>query len=259
MEADPDYIKRLEDLPDHLRRAYLHGDWNIFSGLAFTELNKRVHVVKPFTLPANTKYFGGYDWGYRHPFSFILCGITMDKDIYVISYRVAQGKLPPEHAREIKKIVGNKKIKIMTAPDAFSQKGGEKIINQLRGAAPQLTWVRANDDRVQGVQTLRKLFAYEGTESGKPQLHFFENTLPVYDQVASMMYNDRKPEDVIKMDADEFGYGGDDLYDALRYALHTYLYPNKRSKKKPDVTSGQYILNRIKEEERIERASRLMF
>jgi hypothetical protein len=257
MEADPEYVRRLEDLPIHLKKAYLYGDWNIFSGLAFTELQRHVHVIKPFELPPHTKYFGGYDWGYRHPFAFTLCAITVDKKIYVVGHVGSKGKLPPEQAEMIKRLVGDKDIRIYCSPDAYALRGSIKVIDELRATAPQYSWVRANDDRVQGVQTLRKLFAYEGTKTGIPQLQFFENTEPVFDQIASMQYDDRRPEDVVKVDADDFGYGGDDLYDCLRYNLHTHLHPPKSPAKPKDINSGSYILDQIAEAERAERAARI--
>ena len=30
MANDPNYVKRLEHLPENERRAFLHGDWDIF-------------------------------------------------------------------------------------------------------------------------------------------------------------------------------------------------------------------------------------
>jgi hypothetical protein len=42
-----------------------------------------------------------------------------------------------------------------------------------------------------------------------------------------MQFDDKKPEDVMKMDADENGYGGDDAYDSLRYLLMSRATPGK--------------------------------
>ncbi|MBR6727683.1 MAG: phage terminase large subunit, partial [Clostridia bacterium] len=58
MEADPDYVKRLEALPEHKRRAHLDGDWNVFEGQVFEELRIDpahfadrcfTHAIDPFT------------------------------------------------------------------------------------------------------------------------------------------------------------------------------------------------------------------
>ena len=50
MERDPDYIKRLEALPEPWRTALLFGDWNIFMGQAFPEWSWDTHTCEPFEL-----------------------------------------------------------------------------------------------------------------------------------------------------------------------------------------------------------------
>jgi hypothetical protein len=35
----------------------------------------------------------------------------------------------------------------------------------------------------------------------------------------NMIIDDRRPEDVLKVDANEFGEGGDDSYDCARYGI----------------------------------------
>ena len=99
MEADPDYIKQLEALPEKLRKAWLEGDWNIFEGQFFSEFRTQpdmaravkdgytlsveelrdqgryTHVIEPFDISIgpsrNWTIFRSYDYGYGKPFS---CG-----------------------------------------------------------------------------------------------------------------------------------------------------------------------------------------
>ena len=47
MEADPDYIKRLDALPEKERKALKEGNWDIFDGQYFTEFDRKIHVVEP--------------------------------------------------------------------------------------------------------------------------------------------------------------------------------------------------------------------
>src|SRR3990167_1368528 len=47
MDADPEYVKRLEDLPEDKRRAYLEGDWDVFAGQVFSEFRREKHVISP--------------------------------------------------------------------------------------------------------------------------------------------------------------------------------------------------------------------
>jgi hypothetical protein len=70
MNNDPEYKKRMELLPTHLRRALLEGDWDIFAGQVFDEWRRERHVVKPFALePGVWKKFYSLDWGFAKPFS----------------------------------------------------------------------------------------------------------------------------------------------------------------------------------------------
>lgn len=45
LESDPDYIARLEALPEAQRRALLYGDWDAFEGQYFAEWSRDVHVI----------------------------------------------------------------------------------------------------------------------------------------------------------------------------------------------------------------------
>ena len=55
MEADPDYVARLEDLPTDQRKALLEGSWDLYEGQFFPEFDRDIHVIK--TLPERTR-----DW-----------------------------------------------------------------------------------------------------------------------------------------------------------------------------------------------------
>lgn len=248
MDADPAYKKRLLDLPEHLRKAYLEGDWNIFAGQAFPELARHVHIIPPFELPEPVRWFAGYDWGHEHPFAFVLCGMTHDKKVYVTGHVYAQHKNIEQQVLMIKNLIGEKKPIVYLGHDAFQDRGHPTIARQLQQALPGLQLLKATTKRIHGVSILREQIAYQNTTKGYPNLRFFKNAEEVYDQVASMQYDDKKPEDALKMDANSEGEGGDDLYDALRYALASYLSPLNLPDKNIDKTSGEYLLKLIENE-----------
>ncbi len=225
MSADPGYKKRLEDLPDHLRRAYLEGDWNIFAGQMFPELTAYRHLIAPITLPPGTRYFAGYDYGFNHPFAFVLCAITPDGQMYVVSSLSGRFVEPQDQWKQIKELCADKgKVIVFTGHDLFSDRTGKTVYDQILDAgarSSQIVFTRASIDRIQGVAELRKVFSLS---HGEPQLKFFFNTQPVLDCVSSMQIDNKKPEDVIKQDAIE-GEGGDDFYDAVRYAVRSWSRP----------------------------------
>lgn len=70
MDADPAYIKRLMDLPDDKRRAYLEGDWDIFAGQVFHDFKRSIHVINPILPSKRFPVSLWMDWGYSEKSAF---------------------------------------------------------------------------------------------------------------------------------------------------------------------------------------------
>jgi len=64
LDADPQYLQRLQALPEKLRRAYLEGDWDVFSGQVFSEFRRDLHTIKPVMPSKELTHFLWIDWGY---------------------------------------------------------------------------------------------------------------------------------------------------------------------------------------------------
>jgi phage terminase large subunit len=63
IKTNPEYVQKLEALPEDLRRAHLDGDWNVFAGQFFREFSKGTHVVTPFEIPQQWTRFRSLDYG----------------------------------------------------------------------------------------------------------------------------------------------------------------------------------------------------
>lgn len=63
MASDPEYIRRLEALPEKERKALLYGDWDIFEGQYFAEFRRDIHTCDPFIIPPEWKRYRGMDYG----------------------------------------------------------------------------------------------------------------------------------------------------------------------------------------------------
>lgn len=254
MEADPNYINRLQDLPEHLRKAYLEGDWNIFAGQAFAEMSYQTHVVEPFELPKETRYIAGYDHGYNHPFSFVLAGIVPDGTVYVTQHYTDRLKNVYEIAEGIKEHLRGRKVSIYAGHDLWypGRGGGASVYEQFRDLGLN-SFIRAKIDRGQGVAQIRKYITCRNSPDNKPLMFFFktDTVLRVFDTVAGMQFDDRKPEDVMKMDADENGQNGDDSYDSLRYLLMSRATPGLVEKEKPRANTKAEMLQWIEKRSKI--------
>ncbi len=79
---------------------------------------------------------------------------------------------------------------------------------------------KANTDRVQGwAEILRRL---GDPDAGiRPSLFIHRRCARLLDTLPAMQHDPNRPEDVLKVDADEDGVGGDDAADALRYLVAT--------------------------------------
>ena len=66
---DAEYRRTLEALPEHLRRAFLDGDWNVFAGQYFDVFEIGRHTARPEDLrlePWLPRWIS-IDWGFQHP------------------------------------------------------------------------------------------------------------------------------------------------------------------------------------------------
>lgn len=225
-----EYTDYLESLTGDLGKAWREGEWDLFAGQAFTELERAVHIVKPFELPSHTKYWAGFDWGYNHPIGFVLFATVDGKEIYVVNYLNTRMLRPDQAAVQIKNMLGNKRIYAYCGHDMWNNNGRSTIYEELNSnLGGQVTLVKATLNRIQRVSEIRKKIAHRGTASGRPSLYFFENAEKVFDVISSMQYSQNVPEDVAKMDADAEGNNGDDLYDGFGYGLMAYVTPNALS------------------------------
>lgn len=66
---DAAYRRTLEALPEHLRRAFLEGDWNVFAGQYFDVFEFGRHTIRPEELRLEPWWprWISIDWGFQHP------------------------------------------------------------------------------------------------------------------------------------------------------------------------------------------------
>lgn len=81
MERDPEYVKRLNALPEVQKQALRWGNWDIFQGQFFSEWLDSVHVIEPFTPPADWKRIRAIDYGSTAPFCCLWAAINPNPDI----------------------------------------------------------------------------------------------------------------------------------------------------------------------------------
>lgn len=220
---DAGYVQYLLELPGLLGRMWRDGDWDVGAGMYFTNWDYDKHVIAPFSIPASWPIWGSFDYGFSHPTAAYWWTVNPDNGTY---YTIAEHHQPrwlvPEHAQAMKEIAGRliRPMPVFLAGhDVFAQKGdeqGKTIADQY--ATHDIHLVRANINRLSGAAEMLKRL---GNPQAKlsPTWKIFNTCPNLIDTVPAMLSDPHRPEDVLKIDADIEGNGGDDPYDSARYGI----------------------------------------
>jgi phage terminase large subunit len=231
---DAEYRRTLEALPEHLRRAFLEGDWDVFAGQYFDVFDVGRHTARPEDLRLEPWWprWISIDWGFQHPSAvYWHCAVPVqvtggsslnqkephqspvpNHQSRIITYReFVQNNLSPRMlAQGISERSGRERITdVFLSPDAFAHRTAEASIAEQLGdvlvanGLPRA--VPADDDRVGGWQLM-----YQLLESDAWMIT--ENCAKLIDCLPTLVRDDRRVEDIRKMD-------GDDPADAARYGL----------------------------------------
>jgi len=242
MENDPNYVHRLDSEPNEaLRKAYRFGDWNIFAGQFFQEINRDIHLIKPFTVPPHWNRFGSYDFGFNHPAAFGWFATDEDGNVYLYREFVKAGLRVDQFAKEINEYPDTQQCyPIVAGHDCWTQR------SVLRDTAAPPTVAeefqshgillkRAVIDRIQGAAHLRSYLALRG-DSKKPRFYIFDTCPVTFDCLSRMIHDPDRVEDVLKVDATEGDpLSGDDSYDMVRCGLMS----------RPAITDAQVVKHAV--------------
>ena len=208
---DVDYRRKLEILPEHLRRAFLEGDWNVFAGQYFDVFDIGRHTVRPEELRLEPWWprWISIDWGFQHPSAvYWHCAIPPR----IVTYRefVQPGLSPRMLAQAIAERSGRERIsEVFLSPDAFAHRTAEASIAEQLGDVLTANGLPrpapADDDRIGGWQLM-----YQALESDAWVIT--ENCAKLIDCIPQLVRDERRSEDIHKAD-------GDDPADAARYGL----------------------------------------
>jgi len=201
MEADPGYVKTLQSLPEHLRKAYLDGDWDTVEGQYFSEFDRTRHVIAPFPIPDGWRKFRAMDWGYHDPCAVLWFAVSPDRHIYVYREYYNNKTMASDVAKEVLKMTGRERIDYMVAsPDAWQERGlasgmhGESIAQTfLLEGVPMIP---ADNSRISGWNRVRENLADH--PDGKPYMMIFDTcynlirTLPLltYGKISTKKFED---------------------------------------------------------------------
>ena len=227
---NPEYTKVLEGLTGWQKRAWLDGDWDIAAGQFFTTLRREAHVISSFDDSRAVEWFAAMDYGFTH-YTVVLLGCRDgDGNLFVVDEHAERMWLPQRHAPAIEAMIGrhsisNRRLEIsdlkrfVAGADVFSkQSDGSTVASQYAKLGISLKC--ANTERVSGwAEVLHRLG--DPSNGVPPQLFIHERCARLVECLPTLQHDPNRPEDVLKVDADEDGVGGDDAADCLRYLVAT--------------------------------------
>jgi hypothetical protein len=226
---DAAYRRTLEVLPEHLRRAFLDGDWNVFAGQYFDVFDVGRHTARPEDIRLEPWWprWISIDWGFKHDSAvywhcavpaniaadrFSQSPVTSHQSPRIVTYRefVQSGLSPRMLAQAIAERSGRERIsEVFLSPDAFAHRTSESSIAEQLGEVLSVNGLprpaAADDDRIGGWQLMYQLLESDAWV-------ITDNCARLIDSLPILVRDEDRVEDIRKAD-------GDDAADAARYGL----------------------------------------
>ncbi len=206
MEKDPEYVRRLDNLPHGLREAWRDGRWDVFAGRYFTEFDREKHVVEPFVPPAWWRWYVTLDYG-LDMLAALLIGADDAGNACVVG-EVYEGRdlgdghdglIVSEAAEAVKKLADGRQITAYLAPpDLWNarQETGRSVADIFAEHGVYLT--KTGNDRVDGWMAVKEWLKPRVCEDGieRPRLRFFSSCRNIIRTLPLLQYDEKRPNDV---------------------------------------------------------------
>lgn len=219
-----EYRKVLEALAGWQKRAWCDGDWDIAAGQFFTTFRRHVHGIPHFDPAKAVTWFGSFDYGFTHYTAVLLGAKDGDGNLYIVDEYAQRMRHPVSNAEGIKRMLARHELnpgrlaRFVAGADCWSKdKDGTTTAGAYADLGIRMT--RANTDRIAGWAEVLRLLG-DPESSIPPRLFIHERCNRLLESLPEMQHDPNHPEDVLKVDCDDEGVGGDDLPDALRYLVY---------------------------------------
>lgn len=217
MESDPEYLSRLELLPEKEKRALLYGDWDIFEGQYFEEFRYDKHTCEPFPIPKEWRVYRSMDYGLD---CFAMLWIATDDVGGVYVFReVAESNLPISTAAGRAKEMTEEHIyDTLAPPDLWnrSQETGKSKAILFEESGLRLN--KSNNDREAGWLSIRELLKLDS--NGDSRLKIFRTCTRLISDLPELQHDAKRPTDCA-VEPHEITH----VPDALRYFAISWARP----------------------------------
>ena len=234
---DPDYVDRLDNLPEKERQALKYGDWDIYDGMYFPEFKRRIHVIEPFEIPDSWNRYISIDYG-LDMFAVLFHAIDTQGTDYVYNEIYQSNLIISDAAKLLKDYPDNSKVKYRYAPpDLWNRRNdtGKSAAEIFYENGVQLT--KCSADRINGwlaVKEWIKPYEAKDEQTGevvtKTNMKIFSNCLNLIRCLPAVQHDDKKVNDVAT-EPHELTH----ITDSLRYFCISRTSPTKVPEKPKEL------------------------
>lgn len=236
------YHRYLDSLTGWLRDAWRDGNMEIAAGLYFTNWRSHLHIISesalPDPVPLHWRLWLAMDYGFTHWNPIYLFAQDGDGRVLILDECAHRGWLPARHCEAIDALLRRWKIDrarietFVAGGDVFNARGVTARGGGAKTVADEYAengWplARAQMDRIGGAT---RMLTYLGDSEARdetsgapspiaPRLLVSARCVRLINCLPNLLHDPHRPEDVLKVDTDTDGNGGDDFYDAARYGL----------------------------------------
>ncbi len=229
LEYDPDYIKRLDALPEKERKALKYGDWDIYDGMFFPEFKRSIHVVEPFKIPDNWNRYIAMDYG-LDMFAVLFVAIDTKGKAYVYNEIHKPNLIVSEAVQTLKSYMRQNKYKYIYAPPDLWNRNrdtGKSTAELFWEGGVDLT--KASNNRIAGwlnVKEWLRVKKVRHEQTGElyedSDLKIFSNCLNLIKYLPQLQHDEKEPNDVATEPHEPTH-----ITDALRYFCVSRTAPTK--------------------------------
>lgn len=229
LEYDPDYIKRLDALPEKERKALKYGDWDIYDGMFFPEFKRRIHVIEPFQIPDSWNRYIAMDYG-LDMFAVLFIAVDTKNKAYIYNEIHKSNLIVSEARQTLKSIMRQYKYKFIYAPPDLWNRNrdtGKSTAELFREGGIFLT--KASNNRIAGwlnVKEWLKIKKLRHEQTGElyedSDLKIFSNCINLIKYLPQLQHDEKDPNDVATEPHEPTH-----ITDALRYFCVSRVAPSK--------------------------------
>ena len=229
LDYDPDYIKRLDALPEKERKALKYGDWDIYDGMFFPEFKRRIHVIKPFQIPDTWNRYIAMDYG-LDMFAVLFIAVDTKGKAYVCNEIHKSNLIVSEARQTLKSIMRQYKYKFIYAPPDLWNRNrdtGKSTAELFLEGGIHLT--KASNNRIAGwlnVKEWLKVKKVRHEQTGElyedSDLKIFSNCINLIKYLPQLQHDEKDPNDVATEPHEPTH-----ITDALRYFCVSRVAPSK--------------------------------